>query len=205
MPSFPAAVKTFTTKNTGDVVQAAHVNDIQDEVNAIEAGYINGTARLNSSNLNAVGNSSFTLRPTMPPPETALVFLDAALVMGSSNDSTIAWLAESFVTNSSMHSSGLTPERLSPQSTGLFQATAQVSLTTNSSGARRLVIIDSTGSAVADVRLGPSSEAMRIQVTGYKRFDVLGSYVACRFAPTDQSAITVSSGIGASWFSLVKL
>ena len=49
MPSFPGSVKSFTTKNSGDVIQSAHVNDLQDEVNAIEAGYINATAPLNSS------------------------------------------------------------------------------------------------------------------------------------------------------------
>jgi hypothetical protein len=34
--SYPGAVKAFTTKNLGDVVQAAHMNDVQDEVTAIE-------------------------------------------------------------------------------------------------------------------------------------------------------------------------
>lgn len=48
MASFPTAVKSFTTKNTGDTIQPADVNDLQDEVNAIEAGYLNGTARLNA-------------------------------------------------------------------------------------------------------------------------------------------------------------
>jgi hypothetical protein len=34
--SYPTAVKSFTTKNTGNTVQAAHVNDLQEEVAAIE-------------------------------------------------------------------------------------------------------------------------------------------------------------------------
>lgn len=34
--SYPGAVKAFTTKNLGDVVQAAHINDVQDEITAIE-------------------------------------------------------------------------------------------------------------------------------------------------------------------------
>lgn len=51
MASFPTSVKTFTTKQDGpgNSVFAAHVNDIQDEVNAIEAGYLQASARLNSS------------------------------------------------------------------------------------------------------------------------------------------------------------
>src|SRR5580765_5470319 len=50
MASYPTAVKVFTTKNAGDTIQAADVDDLQDEVNAIEAGLLNGTAPLNSSN-----------------------------------------------------------------------------------------------------------------------------------------------------------
>ena len=62
--SYPTSVKVFTTKSTADVVQAAHVNDLQDEVNAIEAGLLNGTAPLNSSNstvanLSVTGGSTF--------------------------------------------------------------------------------------------------------------------------------------------------
>lgn len=62
--SFPGAVKTFTTKNTGDVIQPADVNDLQDEVNAIEAGIRNGTAPLNSSN-STLTNLSVTANSTI--------------------------------------------------------------------------------------------------------------------------------------------
>lgn len=34
--SYPTSVKTFTTKSTNDVIQASHVDDIQDEVVAVE-------------------------------------------------------------------------------------------------------------------------------------------------------------------------
>lgn len=34
--SYPSAIKSFTTKASGDTVQAAHVNDLQDEVVALE-------------------------------------------------------------------------------------------------------------------------------------------------------------------------
>jgi len=40
--SYPTSVKTFSTKATNDVIQAAHVNDLQDEVTAIETGLLNG-------------------------------------------------------------------------------------------------------------------------------------------------------------------
>ncbi len=57
MANYPGSVTTFATKNTGDTIQAAHVNTLQDEVNAIEAGLLNGTARLNSSHSTLVALS----------------------------------------------------------------------------------------------------------------------------------------------------
>jgi len=42
MASYPTSIKSFITRNTGDVIQASHANDLQDEVNAIETGLING-------------------------------------------------------------------------------------------------------------------------------------------------------------------
>lgn len=48
--SYPTAVKSFTVRSAGDTIQPAHLNDLQDEVAAIEAGLLNGTAPLTSSN-----------------------------------------------------------------------------------------------------------------------------------------------------------
>lgn len=59
MASFPTSVFSPTSKSNGQVVDASHLNDLQAEVTAIEGGYINGTARLNSSNLNVLGTSTF--------------------------------------------------------------------------------------------------------------------------------------------------
>jgi hypothetical protein len=48
--SYPTSVKTFATRNPGQTIASAHVNDLQDEVNAIESGLLTGTAPLASSN-----------------------------------------------------------------------------------------------------------------------------------------------------------
>jgi hypothetical protein len=42
--SYPTSVKAFSTRNTGDAINASHVNDLQDEVTAIENALINGIA-----------------------------------------------------------------------------------------------------------------------------------------------------------------
>lgn len=64
MPSFPGAVFNPSARTNGQTIDASHVNDLQDEVVAIETGYLNGTARLNSSNstlgtLSVSGGSTF--------------------------------------------------------------------------------------------------------------------------------------------------
>ena len=48
MPAaYPTAIKTFTTKHAGDVVQPAFVNDLQDEVHAVSSALLGGKERLN--------------------------------------------------------------------------------------------------------------------------------------------------------------
>lgn len=44
--SYPTAAKSFTVKNTGDIIQAADVDDLQDEVTAIEQTLITGPITL---------------------------------------------------------------------------------------------------------------------------------------------------------------
>lgn len=66
MANFPNSVTSFSAKQDGigQIIAASHVNTIQDEVAAIEDGYLNGTARLNSSastvaTLSVAGGSTF--------------------------------------------------------------------------------------------------------------------------------------------------
>ena len=64
MATFPGGVISFTTKTANQSIDAGHINDLQDEVTAIEGGLRNGTAPLNSSNstfvaISLTGNSTF--------------------------------------------------------------------------------------------------------------------------------------------------
>ena len=61
--SYPTTVKTFTTRSAGQTIQPSHINDLQDEITAIEAGLVSGAAPLNSSNstlatLSVIGGST---------------------------------------------------------------------------------------------------------------------------------------------------
>lgn len=235
MASFPTSVKVFTSKNDGpgNNINAAHVNDLQDEVNAIEAGYLNGTARLNAAGstltslsvtgnstlaavqggastfttLQVTGNSSFATRPIFTPPDAALVFLESSGAMGSSGISTLAFTAEDFVTNSSVHSTGTNPERLTPQSTGVYLFVAQIGLGGNLTGASSLsVILRDSSNNIFGRQDFVGAGAPRINATAMKRFDALGGWAVATLSNNGGgSTISFSTGAAASWFSMVKL
>ena len=59
--SFPSGIKSYTTKLSGDTVQSSHVNDLQDEVTAIETALVGGTLpAANGSALTALNASALT-------------------------------------------------------------------------------------------------------------------------------------------------
>lgn len=66
MASYPSAVATFTNKADGvDIVAAAHVNALQDEVAAIEQGLVNGIAHAllpSANNTRDLGSSALKWR-----------------------------------------------------------------------------------------------------------------------------------------------
>lgn len=62
--SFPTSIKSFTTKIAGDTVQPAHVNDVQDEVTAVETALLTSTSYTptwgNTGTANTLGNGTIT-------------------------------------------------------------------------------------------------------------------------------------------------
>ncbi len=74
--SYPGSVKSFTTKIDGvDDVQAAHVNDLQLEVEAVETELLNGW--VDYSNTSTVtGWSSFTTKQIYYKAIGKLIFVD---------------------------------------------------------------------------------------------------------------------------------
>lgn len=205
---FPSAVPSFGTKNAGDVIQPAHVNDLQTEVTALASDLINGlTNKLTANAGLQAGNSTFTSRPVMPPPAAAKVFLETTVSLGSSNQSTLAFTGEEFLTNSSIHSTAANADRLTPQSTGVYLFTGQTNLSANSTGFRQLAILDSSGAAIGSQILPPStSGSLLLQASGYKRFDALGGYATMMVGhDTGGSTFTISTGNQLTWFAMHKL
>lgn len=72
--SFPSGVKSFTTKLAGDTIQASHVNDVQDEITAIETALVGGTLpAANGSALTALTASNLS-SGTVPTARLGSVF-----------------------------------------------------------------------------------------------------------------------------------
>lgn len=70
MASFPNSVYSPATKSNGQTVQASFFNDPDAEIAAMQDGYLNGSARLNSSHstvvaLSVTGGSTFASHVTL--------------------------------------------------------------------------------------------------------------------------------------------
>lgn len=76
--SYPTSVKSFTTKNTGDTIQAAHVDDLQDEVTAIEQDLKTGLPVARGG----TGNTSFTANGILYGNGASAIQVTAAGVAG---------------------------------------------------------------------------------------------------------------------------
>jgi hypothetical protein len=59
--SYPSSTKTFSTKAGGGTVEAAHVNDLQDEVASVETGLLSGLAHV----LKPLNDAAYDLGTTL--------------------------------------------------------------------------------------------------------------------------------------------
>lgn len=175
MPNFPTSVFTPPTRSAGQTIGSAHVNDIQDEINAIEGGYINGTAPLNSSNstlanLSVTGNSTVTGsmtvssnvtisgRLTQDTPVAIVKNLGAAIA--NNVDTYLTFTQQDFVSTSVMHSTATNPGRLlAAASSGVYEISGSVRWNTFSTAGARRVFLRVNGTDTIGSVLGPGSPA----------------------------------------------
>src|SRR3990167_3003066 len=175
MPSFPTSVFSPSARSNGQVIDASHVNDVQDELVAIEDGFRNATAPLNSSrstvaalsvtggstvdtltagastlaSLSVTGASTFASRPVEPPPDAAAVVLSSATNLTNNTTQAMIWNDENYEINSSMHSTSVNADRLTPQSTGIYAYVAGLKLSGAfgaDTGCLTVTVEDSSGS-----------------------------------------------------------
>lgn len=209
MASFPGSVYNPSLKSAGQTIQAAWFNDPDAEIVAMQDGYRNATAPLNSSNstvvaLSVTGGSTFAVRPTMPPPHAARVALASTVTLGDGVSTVLTWTTGDFLTNSSMFSAP--SSMLTPQSTGLWHATAQVAFSPASGGDRAVYLLDSSGTSIGRAQCHASSHASSptvLNLSATKRFDALGGGIKVQVYQA--SASTLSVIIADSFFELRKL
>jgi hypothetical protein len=108
--SYPGAVKTFSNRASGHTIEAAHINDLQDEVTAIEDGLLNGTAPLTSSNASVALLTArrLTLSSAAPATPAAQTVYTNSIIKAWAQVSSAGPLLDSFNMSSVTHpSSGL--------------------------------------------------------------------------------------------------
>lgn len=191
--AFPTSPVTFTSFANGALSDAAQVTAIYTEVEAIETGYLTGTARLNSSHstavalsvsggstlatLNVTGGSTFAVRPLFPTPD-AVGLAGSTTQLAHNSTAAVLWPTQVFATNSSIHSTATNPERLTPQSSGLYaiSATLRMTGTLGSTGITHAWIEDSSGGALdSQLAVQDQGPVPTVSVYATKYFDVVGS------------------------------
>lgn len=149
--SYPTSAKSFTTKNTGDFVQPADVNDVQTEITAMEQALITGPITLPAStvaSLSVIGGSTLADLTVLAPPPSVRVTNSVSLNVPNNATTIITFDTERWQTVAGMHSTVTNPSRLMPPSSGLYTISACVTWGGGSTG---------VGVCTAAVRIDGSS------------------------------------------------
>ena len=157
--------------------------------------------------LTVTGGSTFAVRPVMPPPD-AVSLTGSTTPLANNSSAGFAWPTQTFALNSSIHSTSSNPDRLTPQSTGVYAISATVQLAGNFSvGSTSNFIVtvkDSSGTVIALDRVGsPGQTNPTASVMTLKRFDVVGGYL--RVVGVQRSGSTDSASGALSFLNFWKL
>jgi len=232
MADYPTSVKVFTTKVADQVIDPAHINDIQDEINAVETGLLNGFAHdlvpLVDSSRN-IGSSALQWKEghfsslyvagaavggAAGTPDAARIRLSTAvgIAAGPGSTVTVEWSTSQILTNSSMWDNGVNRAFVYPQSTGLYLCLVQLHLRGHTAGissrAGRIFVRDSSITEIGrDMLNVPISTSAIARVSALKYFDVAdGStqYIQVEVENNNASSITIL-GSNQTFVELVKL
>jgi hypothetical protein len=207
MASYPTSVKTFTTKNPGDKIASADVNDLQAEVNAIEAGLLNGTANLNSSastlaSLSVTGGSTLTgdvvMAGTLSATARAKVSVTHTGTQGVANavQTGLSWDTTS-VDPAGMHSTSVNSSRLTFRaSAGWYLVGCSVRWEDVSTGGVRdaFIYLNDVTRVLGDEKDNPVAANKFHSVSGMVQVTSTTDYVTVQMLHTTGSTGSVSSG-----------
>ena len=150
MASFPTSVFSPSARSNGQVIDASHVNDLQGEVTAIEDGFRNATAPLNSSG-STLASLSVTGNTTL-----------AALNAGAST------LASLSVTGGSTFGA----ITLGASSLASLSVTGNSTVAALNAGAATLASLSVTGNSTLAALQGGASTVTSLSVSGASTFAV---------------------------------
>lgn len=225
MANFPNSVTSFPTRSAGQTITASFFNDPQDEIAAIEDGYLNGTARLNSSNstvanLSVTGGSTFaTLSITGGSTFGALSVTGNSTIAGTvaftgqpccacvhSSSQVISTGAEVAVTFDTelfdiggVHSTSSNPTQFKFPTSGVYYMQGAVQFNAASAGDRycywRINGSSAVGTSVEDAAEG-SSAFTGLQAWGVYQAASSGEYVELMVFTANAGNLNVGSGTG---------
>lgn len=210
--SYPGAVKSFTSRNAGDVIQPAHVNDLQDEVNAIEAGLLNGTAPLNSSNstvanLSVSGNSTIagalTVATLNVTGSRVLLTNSARHQIPNSAFTGLSWDTE-VSDPSSLHSTSANSSRITfATSSGLWMVGATVEWDNSTAGVRIVRLTHNGSTTIAEQGTDRVNSAGNFgqTITTMVNVNSTADFVTVDVFQNNGSTASLSSGLPVSFWA----
>ena len=178
MASYPTSVKTFASRSANQAIGSAHMNDVQDEINAVEAGLLNGlqhavtiaTGGLTVStgntvlgqNLSVAGASTLagsvvlSSLVTAPAQPRCLVYSTAAVSLAQDVFTALSFEQEQFDVGG-LHSTASNPSRITipAGSSGLYLCGATVHWSTG--GAPNAMTVRIIKNSTTEVSAGPST------------------------------------------------
>jgi hypothetical protein len=170
MANYPVSVTSFATKSNGQIIDASHVNTLQDEVAAVEGGLLNGFAH----DLKSVAGTRLTYFQSMVRAEST------GNIPVANNLVTLVGLGSEDFDTDTLHDLVTNNSRLTAAVTGKYQVSASVIWNANSSGIRQLhiqrntsnvTIVQTPGSAIGS--LGQNcSDLMQIAQNGFVEMSV---------------------------------
>lgn len=231
--SYPTSIKSFTTKNAGDTIQPAHINDLQDEVAALEGGLLNGTAPLNSSrstlaSLSVSGGSTLaslqvTGNSTIAGTLTVATIISTSITPGGVTSYVRAYTNVPQISASTafnvvplqtevadlLGEFDSTTFTFTPQSAGYYLIHARLTIgpTSDGGGFRAGVFVNSTAEAQSDYNIGGGAgQAQTVQIALCRNLSSgANGAVTVRWCSAGSSLVTLSSGLKYTSLDITKI
>jgi hypothetical protein len=128
MANYPTSAPSFVSRNAGNVIEASHINDLQNEVAAIGGGLVNGLAHT----LTSTGGTRLQFKQSMARATST------GLIPVADNSLTMVALGDEDFDTDSLHDPASNNSRLTAKVAGKYLVTAYANWSINSSGTRQL-------------------------------------------------------------------